>query len=280
MTHPIKQPAPHQTSQSGHVLVLLSEANAIPLREGGAHPTGHFLGELTEPLESILNAGHRVTFTSPYGKSPTIDKNSFQLMYWRFSKQQLTKAKACYQHLVELGLQTPQPLSELLARPSKLEQFDALFVPGGHAPMVDLLHEDFFSSDGRNERVGELLYFFHRTNRPTGLICHAPAVLATAPHIDGRWIYSGYRMTAITMVLEFFAEDLFLVKAVDGHIKEYPTKILKQAGAILEQNPIPMIPKVVEDRELITGQDPYSAKAFGKKFVEKIDQHLKTKHES
>ena len=87
-------------------------------------------------------------------------------------------------------------------------------------------------------------------------------------------------MTTITMVSEFFAEDLIFVKAVDGHLKEYPTEILKQAGAILEQNPIPMIPKVVEDRELITGQDPYSAKSFGKKFVEKINRYLATKHKS
>jgi hypothetical protein len=38
------------------VLIILSAANRIPLREGGTHPTGIFLGELTEPAEAMLKA--------------------------------------------------------------------------------------------------------------------------------------------------------------------------------------------------------------------------------
>ena len=280
----------NHTQRQGQVLVLLSGADSIPLREGGEHPTGHFLGEVTEPLEALLNAGHQLTFTSPSGKSPTIDKNSFQLLYWGLSEMNLNQAKDVYQHLIDLGIETPIPLEELATDQAQfdqstnqpmdqpnLERFDALFVPGGHSPMVDLLHEDFFLSDEKNTRVGELLYFFHRNQRPTGLICHAPAVLAAAPVINGAWIYSGYKMTAITMLSEYLAEDFFLIKVVDGHLKEYPTGILKNAGAQLEQTFIPMIPKVVEDRELLTGQDPYSAKLFGRKFVEKLESYLAEK---
>ena len=272
----------NHTQPQGQVLILLSGADSIPLREGGEHPTGHFLGEVTEPLDALLKAGHQLTFTSPSGKSPTIDKNSFQLLYWGLSETNLNHAKDVYQHLVDLGIETPISLEEFVTdQPQldqpKLEQFDALFVPGGHSPMVDLPHEDFFLSDEKNTHVGELLYFFHRTQRPTGLICHAPAVLAAAPVINGEWIYSGYKMTAITMLSEYLAEDFFLIKVVDGHLKEYPTGILKNAGAQLEQSFIPMVPKVVEDRELLTGQDPYSAKLFGRKFIEKLDSYLAVK---
>ncbi|MEB3214292.1 MAG: type 1 glutamine amidotransferase domain-containing protein [Leptolyngbyaceae bacterium] len=276
----------HSTHPNGHVLVVLSGADSIPLKEGHTHPTGHFLGEVTEPLEALLNAGHRLTFTSPSGKSPTIDQNSYQLIYWGLSKSNLDNAKAVYQHLVELGFESPHPLEELVDlspecdRPTpqpKLEPFDAVFIPGGHAPMVDLLHTNFFTSDEMNPYVGELLYFFHRTQRPTGLICHAPAVLAAAPSVQGTWIYSGYKMTAITMLSEFIAEDLPLMKTVGGHLKEYPTGILKNAGATLEQSLIPMVPKVVEDRELLTGQDPYSAKQFGEQFVQKLNVFLADK---
>jgi putative intracellular protease/amidase len=45
---------------------------------------------------------------------------------------------------------------------------------------------------------------------------------------------------------------------------------LVAAGAKIEQTKLPAGEKVVVDRELITGQDPYSAKAMGKVFVNKV----------
>lgn len=55
------------------VLVVLSAAREIPLREGGSHPTGVFLGELTEPVEAMLKAGFSLTFASPGGHAPMVD---------------------------------------------------------------------------------------------------------------------------------------------------------------------------------------------------------------
>jgi putative intracellular protease/amidase len=102
------------------------------------------------------------------------------------------------------------------------------------------------------------------------LICHAPAALAAAPRIDGRWIYDGYRMTCIKTVVDRMLEDVPLVRRFQGHIKEYPTELLVAAGAKIEQTKLPAGKKVVVDRELITGQDPYSAKAMGDAFVDKV----------
>ena len=41
-------------------------------------------------------------------------------------------------------------------------------------------------------------------------------------------------------------------------------------GAKVEQTKLPMGSKVVDDRELMTGQDPYSAKALAAAFIAKI----------
>src|SRR6266540_1803979 len=109
-----------------------------------------------------------------------------------------------------------------------------------------------------------------RRSPTTGLICHAPAALAAAPRIDGRWIYDCYRMTCIKTAVDRMLEDMPLVRRFQGHIKEYPTEILVAAGAKIEQTKLPAGKKVVVDRELITGQDPYSAKAMGKAFVDKV----------
>jgi putative intracellular protease/amidase len=65
-------------------------------------------------------------------------------------------------------------------------------------------------------------------------------------------------------------EDMPLVRRFRGHIKEYPTEVLVAAGAKIEQTRLPAGKKVVVDRELITGQDPYSAEAMGKVFVDTV----------
>jgi putative intracellular protease/amidase len=252
------------------VLVVVSAADRIPLREGGEEPTGTYLAELTEPTDAMLEAGFELAFATPGGKVPTIDETSYDLMYWKLSRAKLNAAKRSYERLLDLGLANPIPLEEVAHDRARLAGFDAMFVPGGHAPMVDLLHRDPFVDDSLNEDFGALLQVFHEAGRTTGLICHAPAALAAAPRVDGRWIYEGYRMTCIKTVVDRMLEDMPLVRRFRGHIKEYPTEVLVAAGAKIEQTRLPAGKKVVVDRELITGQDPYSAEAMGKVFVDTV----------
>ena len=67
------------------ILVYISSATQIPHREGTSHWVGVFLGELVEPLMPLYHAGHHIDFISPDGNTCTIDRASFNLMYWRFS---------------------------------------------------------------------------------------------------------------------------------------------------------------------------------------------------
>lgn len=83
-------------------------------------------------------------------------------------------------------------------------RFDAVYIPGGHAPMQDLL---------KSPALSRLLSDFHQRNKSTALICHGPiALLSTLPDADGfvaklevgatpatpKWIYGGYQMTVIS----------------------------------------------------------------------------------
>jgi hypothetical protein len=45
-------------------------------------------------------------------------------------------------------------------------------------------------------------------------------------------------------------------------------------GARLRQVQIPMIPVIIGDRELLTGQDPYSAKKLWARFKAKLEKYL------
>jgi len=257
------------------ILVYVSSARAVPFREGGSHAVGVFLGELTEPLEPLVEAGHRLVFVSPHGNGPHIDKNSFRLMYWGWNRKKLNRSKAFYEKLKKLGIETPLKLSDVLAE--GMDKYDVLFVPGGHAPMTDILFKDWMHGEEINHETGKLLLYFHQAQKPTALICHAPSTLAAAPEINGKWIYDGYQMTCVTMVSERLIEDIPPFKVMHGHIPDYPEKILRRKGANMKQVNIPMISHVVEDRELITGQDPYAAEELGEKLKQKIEKYLSNK---
>jgi putative intracellular protease/amidase len=258
--------------------VYVSSARAVPYREGGSHAVGVFLGELTEPLEPMVEAGYRLTFVSPDGEGPHLDHNSFRLLYWRFSKKKLARAQQFYrEQLQPRGIDKPLKLSDLLADPAGLEPFDSLFVPGGHAPMTDILYRNWLTGNTLNADTGRLLQHFHDRNKVTALICHAPAVLASAPEVDGRWLYEGYAMTCVSMLSEFLIEEVPPFKVMQGHLPDYPERLLRRRGARLRQQLVPMLSHVVEDRELITGQDPYAAVELGRRWKIRLDQAFQNK---
>ncbi|HEX5255883.1 MAG TPA: DJ-1/PfpI family protein [Mycobacterium sp.] len=252
------------------VLVVVSAADRIPLRDGGDEATGTYLGELIEPTDAMREAGFELSFATPRAAIPTIDGTSCSLMYFGLSRKRRDAALTSYTRLLELGLAQPAKLEEIAHDRQRLAGFDAVFVPGGHAPLVDLLYRDAFSDDSLNDDFGALVGYFHDAQRPTGLICHAPAALAAAPSVDGRWIYDGYRMTCFKTVVDTMLSTVPLARRFHGHLIDDPTQLLASRGAKVEQTVLPMGSKVVEDRELITGQDPYSAKALGAVFVSRV----------
>ena len=261
--------------RAGKILVILSAANSIPLRGGGTHKTGIFLGELTEPAEAMMKAGYELVFASPNGAAPTVDPDSYRLIYWRGSKAKLAHHKKVYSILESKGLSQPLNLEKLAADGHVLNEFVGLFIPGGHGPLVDLYYEDMFKSKNLSLSMGTILKHFHEKKKPTGLICHSPTVLAVAPKVNGRWIYEGYKVTAIPRFSEWINESLPGMRVINGKVGVYPSDVLKEAGANFVYKMIPMIPYVTEDRELMTGQDPFSATLMAKRFVKKLNDYLK-----
>lgn len=252
------------------VLVLVSAADELVLRGGRRESTGIYLSELTDPVGEMLAAGFELTFTTPGGRVPTIDGASVSLMYFMGSRAKRNAAFRTWTRLLEMGLGSPVPLEEIAADRERLEQFDGLFIPGGHAPLTDLLYRDALTGDAPNEDLGALLAFFHETSRPTGMICHAPLALGSAPERGGRWIYEGYRMTTFRTMVDRVLETIPFGRRFRGRLPHYPAELLTGRGATVEHTVLPMGRKVVEDRELITGQDPFSGPALGREFVAKV----------
>lgn len=262
--------------RKARILVYTSSARKIPLKEGGTHDVGIFLGELVEPIEPLIAAGHSVEFVSPNGEACVIDKASYKLSNWGLSKSRMEHAKHFFEtKLQDLGISTPSKLSDLLADELQLSRYDALFIPGGHAPMTDVLHQNWLDGNQYNHETGELLLHFHSHNKTTSAICHGSAALGAAPELDGKWIYSDYDMTCVSMAAEWLIEDIPFFN-IGGHMPDYPVRLLERLGGKVHTN---MLGKsnVVECKELITGQDPNSAEELGKKLLQKIQRQIDTR---
>ena len=152
------------------------------------------------------------------------------------------------------GFQHPVALSALTD--ADLAEFDAVFAPGGHGPMVDL---------AGNPDVGRLLATLHRKCVPIAALCHGPAMLLSAPErADGLWLFDGYRMTSFT------DEEEDQTEAGRLGMEWLLDVALRNAGAVFDDGPSAWASHVVADRNLITGQNPASTEATADAVVKKL----------
>src|SRR6202000_586032 len=176
------------------------------------------------------------------------------------------------------ALDHPQTLASVVAEGT--DGYVGLFIPGGHVPMVDLL---------KDKNLGKILTSFHNSGRPTGIVCHGPIVLLSAlpdPDAfiasmvagDGKassmtkgWPYADYRVTIFSTGEEQALEG---PNGLGGNVQFYPVNPLAEGGARVETT-ANSHSNVVVDRELITGQQPMSAPAFGDALVAKLNEAVR-----
>eukprot|EP00897_Mesotaenium_endlicherianum_P009440 jgi/Mesen1/8524/ME000480S07881 len=168
---------------------------------------------------------------------------------------------AGYSVEAESNFRSPRKFRDITDK--DLGEFAGLFLPGGHAPMTDLW---------KDADLGRILLHFHQRSKPTGLICHAPiALLATreAQPAGEPWAYQGYKVTCYSDMEEKVNELMWWAnlpfKVVESELRKHGAQLVEA---------LPMMPKVTEDRELITGQGPTSVGVFGDAFVARLQAEL------
>jgi putative intracellular protease/amidase len=253
----------------GKVLVVLSSTNTLTLKDGAKHPTGFYMNELGVPLKALIDAGFTPVFCDPDGNEPTMDAGSDKPLF--FANEEEHQAVKSLLHSSS-ALKHPQTLAKIAA--GDLDQYRGIFIPGGHAPMEDLW---------KDAALGKILRHFHDKKQPTALICHGPIALLsaldspealvssletkTAGKSKGHWLYSGYKMTVFSDAEEKPNEP----GKLGGFMKFYPEDALKAAGGELTVA-APRQSNVVQDRELITGQNPFSDKKLAATLLKALNQ--------
>ncbi|MFF3919588.1 type 1 glutamine amidotransferase domain-containing protein [Streptomyces sp. NPDC001852] len=220
-----------------HILMLLSAATRMSLTNGGTRAVGFWPEEVVAPLAVFDGAGARVTVATPDGRPAVPDPAGFTPEGTGLTPPQCEALRRDVDAR-HFDLSSPEPLGE-----AARQVYDAVFIPGGYAPMVDLW---------RDPQCGRVVAAAHRAGRPVAAVCHGPAALLSCTGPTGAWPFAGYRMTSFTDDEE---KDVGLLDLLPWTSQ----RALTHRGARFLTGPGPWQEHVVEDRGLLTGQNPASA---------------------
>jgi len=165
----------NKMTTKGKVLVLVSSGHGLPLKDGKVYAgAGYYLNELTVPTRALMKEGYEITFANPKGNTPQLDVHSAVPDFFGGDEAKLQDYLKFRDSLI--GLKNPTRISDVIA--SGLDQYDAVFVPGGHGPMIDLLDDP---------DAGTVMRHFHQTSKPTAVLCHGPISLLSALPNSTKW---------------------------------------------------------------------------------------------
>jgi putative intracellular protease/amidase len=196
--------------------------------------TGFWLEELAAPYYRFIDAGAEITLVSPQGGHPPLDPKSS-------AEDAQTEATRRFEadETAMRALANTHKLSEVNA-----DEFDAVFYPGGHGPLWDLVN-DYTSIHLIEETL--------QSNKPVALVCHAPEVLKKVKDSEGHSIVSGKSVTGFSNTEE---EGVGLTNIVPFLVED----MLKENGGHYSKADDWQV-HVQQDGLLITGQNPASSAA-------------------
>ena len=157
----------------------------IPLPDTDFDPT-----ESAVPWSVLTGAGHRVEFATERGEAPACDPLLIEgVLFGKLGAG--AEAKRLYAEMrEEEGFRSPLAWGDV-----DPGSYDALVLPGGHAPGM----RPYLESETLREKVLALW----RSGRPVGAICHGVLVLArTVDPETGRSVLFDKRTTALPKYLE------------------------------------------------------------------------------
>lgn len=201
---------------------------------GTDHPTGLWLSELTHAWEVFHEHGFEQTLVSPSGGLSPLEPRA--LKFPNYDKT----AKAWRADPAKMAL------LEQTARPDEIDSadFDAIYFTGGHGVMFD-----FPDSEGLQRITREI---FERGG-VVGAVCHGYCGLLNTTLSDGSYLLSGRNITGFTWREEELAK-------VDKLVPYNAEKESQARGALFHKAKIPFVSYAVVDGNLVTGQNPGSAK--------------------
>ncbi|WP_027953295.1 type 1 glutamine amidotransferase domain-containing protein [Halobacillus kuroshimensis] len=219
---------------SKNILMVVTNHDTITEEQS----TGLWLSEFGEAYNEFNKHGYHITVASPNGGGIPIDPNSVS----DDEPQEILDTKP--------HLENTTPLVDVEA-----DDYDAIFLPGGHGTMFDFPD---------NEKLQKLLRGFYEDGKVVSAVCHGPAGFVGATLSNDDPLVKGKRVSAFTDAEE--AET-----GLDKHMPFLLESRLSELGAHV-RNGANWAEHVEVDGRLITGQNPQSTEAAAKEVVKQLNQ--------
>ena len=187
------------------------------------HKTGFWVEEFAAPYYAFIDAGAEVTLASVKGGQPPIDPNSA-------APDAATDATKRFDN--DSAAQTLMANTKALGDVNASD-FDAVFYPGGHGPLWDLVD---------NTDSISLIEDFIKTEKPVAAVCHASAVFLNAEEAA----------VQLTDIVPLLVED----------------ELIKKGGDYQKTDDWGVLALV--DGLLITGQNPASSELAAQKLLTQL----------
>ncbi|OMC31211.1 dimethyl sulfoxide reductase [Mycobacterium sp. GA-1841] len=218
---------------------ILNVVTNVAHYDDPSHPTGLWLSELTHAWHVFDEHGFEQTLVSPASGKVPLEPRA--LKFPNYDKT----AKAWHADPAKMAL-----LENTLS-PNEIDStdYDAIYFTGGHAVMYD-----FPDSEGLQRITREI----YERGDIVSSVCHGYCGLLNTKLSDGSYLIAGKKMTGFAWQEEVLAR-------VDKLVPYNAEKRAKERGALYEKGLIPFTSYAVVDGNLVTGQNPGSAKETAKK---------------
>ncbi|POY39010.1 glutamine amidotransferase [Solitalea longa] len=222
--------------------VLLVTTSHNDLGKTG-HKTGVWLEELATPYYVFKDAGANITIVSPKGGAVPLDPKSEEPESSTPSSERFKNDQEALNKLTN-----SKKIEEV-----KADDFDMVFLPGGHGPMWDLAD---------NYDLKELLETFHKQNKSIGAVCHGVVGLVALRNEKGEPIVKGKKLTSFTNS----EEELVGLTHVVPFLLE--TELLNLGADYRKGDDFK--PFAQHDGLLFTGQNPASSDLVAEAMIDHI----------
>ncbi|KAI9635707.1 class I glutamine amidotransferase-like protein [Dioszegia hungarica] len=228
---------------SSQQTILFIFTSADKLLNGA--PTGWYVPEAAHPYYA-LKPHFNIDSASTKGGAAPVDQSSVE----NFKDDESVKFMNSDAEAKKLYTETKK-ISEVDAK-----DYAAIFVIGGHGPMIDLAEDKAFA-----KLVGD----FYAAKKPVSAVCHGPAALVSSKTPSGDSILKGAEVTGFSNAEEAQTPYNDFVNILPFSLED---RLSELSGGKYTKAKEDWGVKVVWDQGILTGQNPASAKALGEKLAE------------
>jgi putative intracellular protease/amidase len=240
----LKNPNPVNAEAPKRVAIVIANP-AVSSTTGW--PVGFWWSELTHPYFEFTEKGYHIEVFSPNGGKCEADAMSDPRDPSGYSETDLISRGFLSTPKLAALVQSTQPVSTL-----KVEEFDAIVVAGGQAPMFTF---------EQSKNLQDKFVTFYEAGKVTAALCHGTAILRYARLSNGEYLVKGKTVTGFANVEEDFANNaVWSMNLLDRSKHVMPWRIedeLRKLGANYIQAGL-WRSFAVRDGNLVTGQQNFS----------------------